>query len=45
MGMSSGTMAKMINNEPVTSSVLEKICEKLECDFSDLISYKKDSAN
>lgn len=42
-GMSSSTMAKMTNNEPVTISVLEKICEKLDCDFSDLISYKKDS--
>lgn len=43
-GMSSSTMAKMTNNEPVTISVLEKICEQLDCDFSDLISYKKDSA-
>ena len=29
-GMSSSTMAKMTNNEPVTISVLEKICEKLD---------------
>ena len=42
-GISSSTMAKMTNNEPVTISVLEKICEKLECDFPDLISYKKDA--
>lgn len=40
-GMSSSTMAKMTNNEPVTISVLERICEQLDCDFSDLISYEK----
>ena len=41
-GMSSSTIAKMTNNEPVSISVLEKICEQLDCDFSDLISYKRE---
>ena len=40
-GLSSSTMAKMTNGEPVNLSVLERICAKLDCDFSDLVNYKK----
>lgn len=34
-------MAKMTNGESVDLLVLERICEKLDCDFSDLVNYKK----
>ena len=40
-GLSSSTMAKMTNGEPVNLSVLERICAELDCDFSDLVNYKK----
>lgn len=40
-GLSSSTMAKMTNGESVNLSVLERICEKLDCDFADLVNYKK----
>lgn len=38
-GMNSCTMAKMTNNEPVTLTVIEKICDKLECNISDVVEY------
>jgi putative transcriptional regulator len=40
-GLSSSTMAKMTNGESVNLSVLERICEKLDCDFADLVNYKR----
>ena len=40
-GLSSSTMAKMTNGESVNLSVLERICAELDCDFSDLVNYKK----
>lgn len=40
--MSSSTMAKLGNNEPVALTVLEKICANLDCDFGDIISYISD---
>ena len=36
-----GTMAKKTNEESVNLSVLERICEKLDCDFADLVNYKR----
>lgn len=39
--LSSGTIAKMSKGEPVSMQVLEKICDKLDCDFGDLIHYEK----
>ena len=39
--LSSGTIAKMSKGEPVSMLVLEKICDKLDCDFGDLIHYEK----
>ena len=39
--LSSGTIAKMSKGEPVSMLVLEKICDKLNCDFGDLIHYEK----
>ena len=35
VGISSSTVAKMTNDELVSMKVLEKICEKLDCDFGD----------
>ena len=40
-GISSSTMAKMTNGESVNLSVLERICEELDCDFADLVNYKR----
>ena len=40
-GISSSTMAKMTNGESVSLSVLERICEELDCNFSDLVDYVK----
>ena len=34
-------MAKMTNGESVNFSVLECICKELDCDFSDLVNYRK----
>ncbi|MGN1383240.1 MAG: helix-turn-helix domain-containing protein [Eubacterium sp.] len=47
VGISSGTVAKMTRGEAVSMSILEKICEKLDCDFGDLVHYipDKDSAH
>ena len=42
VGISSSTVAKMTNGELVSMKVLEKICEKLYCDFGDIVHYKKD---
>lgn len=42
IGISSSTLAKMSKGEDVSMSILEKICEKYNCDFSDIIHYEKD---
>ena len=42
VGISSSTVAKMSNGELVSMKVLEKICEKLDCDFGDIVHYKKE---
>ena len=40
--LSSGTIAKMSKGEPVSMLVLGKICDKLDCDFGDLVHYEKE---
>ena len=35
--ISKGTMAKKTNNEPVTFTVIEKICDVLQCDIEDVV--------
>lgn len=35
--ISKGTMAKMTNNEPVTLTIIEKICDVLQCDIGDVV--------
>ena len=37
--ISSSTMAKMTNNQPVALPVLEKICAELECDIGDVMEF------
>ena len=39
VGISSSTRAKMTKGEAVSMSVLERICDELDCDFGDLVSY------
>ena len=41
VGISSSTVAKMTNGEFVSMKVLEKICEKLDCDFGDIVHYER----
>lgn len=36
-GISSSSMAKLGKGESLTTTVLLKICEKLECDISDIV--------
>ncbi|MCB9196570.1 MAG: helix-turn-helix transcriptional regulator [Flavobacteriales bacterium] len=38
-GVSSSSIAKMTKGQNVTTSVLCKICEALECDFKDIMEY------
>ena len=37
--ISSSTMAKMTNNQPVALTVLEKICAELGCDIGDVMEF------
>lgn len=41
VGISSSTLAKMSKGETVSMSVLEKICDQLDCDFGDIINYER----
>lgn len=41
IGISSSTLAKMSKGEGVSINTLEKICEELNCDFGDIISYER----
>ncbi|MHB8128490.1 MAG: helix-turn-helix domain-containing protein [Mobilitalea sp.] len=41
LGISSSTIAKMTKGETVSMNILEKICDKLECDFGDIMRYEK----
>lgn len=44
IGISSSTLAKMSKGETVSLTILEKICDKLDCDFGDIINYEKNKA-
>lgn len=37
--MSSATLAKLSKNEPISSTVIEKICRFLKCQPGDIMSY------
>ena len=43
VGISSSTLAKMSKGETVSLTILEKICDKLDCDFGDIINYEKNN--
>lgn len=38
--ISSSTMAKMTNGEPVTLTTIEKICKELNCGIEDIVEIK-----
>lgn len=40
-GLSSSTIAKMTNQEMVSMKVIEKICDKLDCNIEDVIFFEK----
>ena len=44
LGISSSTIARMTKGEKVSMNILEKICDELNCDFGDLISYDRKGA-
>lgn len=44
VGISSSTLAKMSKGESVSLTILEKICEELDCDFGDLVSCRNTSS-
>jgi len=45
IGISTSTLAKMSRGEPVSIQILAKICDKLDCDFGDFISYHTTEKN
>lgn len=40
-GIGTNTLAKLSKNQPVSMEVLMKLCEKLECDISDVCEFIK----
>lgn len=44
LGISSSTIAKMTKGETVSMSIIEKLCDELDCDFGDIIHYEKNKA-
>lgn len=45
VGISSSTMAKMTKGETVSMGILKRICDELDCDFGDLVSYVRKRDN
>lgn len=41
LGISSATLAKMGKGETVSMEVLQKICEFMDCDIGDIVSFRK----
>lgn len=41
LGISSATIAKMGKGEAVSVEVLQKICEYMNCDIGDIMSFEK----
>ena len=42
-GMGPGTLAKLSKNQRVSLDVLERICKELDCNFGDILDYKKEN--
>jgi len=40
--MGTNTMAKLSKNQPVSMEVLMKICEKLNCNFGDIVDCEQE---
>ncbi len=40
--ISSSTLAKLGKNEPVHSSIYDKLCDFLDCEIEDIIKHIKD---
>ncbi|MDY6361750.1 MAG: helix-turn-helix transcriptional regulator [Lachnospiraceae bacterium] len=40
-GISSSTLAKMNRNEPVSLSIILKICETLDCSIEEVVTVSK----
>ncbi len=43
LNISSSTFAKMGKGEPVSLTVLEKICNHLSCDIGDVMSFRTEN--
>ena len=43
--ISPNTMTKLKKDEAVNLSIIERICNSLDCDFSDVMEYIKEGAN
>lgn len=41
-GISSSSLAKLTKDENVTTEVLSKICQELQCDVSDIMEFVPD---
>lgn len=41
LGISSATMAKMGRGEHVSMEVLQKICEYMDCNIGDIMSFER----
>lgn len=41
-GISTGTLAKLGKNENVTTDILVKVCNALDCDIADIVEIIKD---
>ena len=44
-GISSSTLAKLGKNEVVALDVLERVCDYLNCDIGDVMSFREESNN
>lgn len=45
LNISSATMAKMGKGENVSLDVLQKICEYMDCNIGDIMSFEKEDKN
>ena len=41
VGISRGTLTKLSKNEPVSVKIIDRICEKLEIEVTDVVEYMK----
>lgn len=39
VGITSASLARLSKNEAVSMAILGRICQKLECDISDIVEY------